>query len=83
MAKKTGTDFDVIIVGAGPAGMFCAYELSKLKQNLSTIILEKGGRRPVDDKRNNLFGLGGAGAFSDGKFDFTSKLDGQLVNYGS
>ena len=82
MAKKTGTDFDVIIVGAGPAGMFCAYELKKLKPDLRMVILERGSRRPVNDRKNNLFGLGGAGAFSDGKLDLTSKVGGQLVDGG-
>ena len=82
MVQKTGTDFDVIIVGGGPAGIFCAYELKHLKPDLNILILEKGKRRPIDDKNNNLFGWGGAGAFSDGKLDLTSKVGGQLVDGG-
>ena len=82
MVQKTGTDFDVIIVGGGPAGIFCAYELKHLKPDLNILILEKGKRRPIDDKNNNLFGWGGAGAFSDGKLALTSKVGGQLVDGG-
>ncbi len=82
MVQKTSDDFDVIIGGAGPAGIFCAYELKQLKPNLKILILEKGWRRPIDDKNNNLFGWGGAGAFSDGKLDLTSKVGGQLVDGG-
>ncbi|MBI2041452.1 MAG: FAD-dependent oxidoreductase [Candidatus Nealsonbacteria bacterium] len=79
MFQKTGAGFDVIIVGAGPAGIFCAYELKQLKPDLDILILEKGKRRPIDDKNNNLFGFGGAGAFSDGKLTLTSKTGGQLT----
>ncbi|HKL72623.1 MAG TPA: FAD-dependent oxidoreductase, partial [Candidatus Onthovivens sp.] len=35
-------NYDCIIVGAGPAGYFCAYELIKLKKNLKVLIIEKG-----------------------------------------
>lgn len=82
MAKKISNEFDVIIVGAGPAGIFCAYELNKLAPELKVLILEEGKRRQIDDKNNNLFGWGGAGAFSDGKFTLTSKTGGQLVDGG-
>src|SRR3990167_2306642 len=82
MFEKTGADFDVIVVGAGPAGIFCAYELKQLRPDLEILILEKGKRRPIDDKSNNLFGFGGAGAFSDGKLTLTSKTGGQLVDGG-
>src|SRR3989338_10136462 len=82
MAKKARADFDVIVVGAGPAGIFCAYEIKELKPDLNILILEKGGRRSIDDKKNNLFGFGGAGAFSDGKLTLTSKTGGQLVDGG-
>lgn len=82
ISKKAKTDFDVIIVGAGPAGIFSAYELNKLAPELNILILEEGKRRPIDDKHNNLFGWGGAGAFSDGKLTMTSKTGGQLVGGG-
>lgn len=76
------TELDVIIVGAGPAGIFCAYELKKLKPDLAILLLDKGERRPVNERKNNLFGWGGAGAFSDGKLTLTSKTGGQLVDGG-
>lgn len=82
MSQKKRADFDVIIVGSGPAGMFCAFELKKLNSHLEILLLDKGGRRPIDDKKNNLFGFGGAGAFSDGKLTLTSKTGGQLVERG-
>ena len=84
MARKSGTrtDFDVVIVGAGPAGIFCAYELKKLKPDSTVLLLDRGGRRPIDERENNLFGWGGAGAFSDGKLTLTSKTGGQLVDGG-
>lgn len=82
MVQESRADFDVIIVGAGPAGIFCAYELKKLKPDLAILLLDKGKRRPIDDKKNNLFGFGGAGAFSDGKLTLTSKTGGQLVERG-
>jgi len=82
MTKKTKTDFDVIIVGAGPAGIFTAYELNKGKPNLEILLLDQGRRRTIDDTKNNLFGWGGAGAFSDGKLTLTSKIGGQLVEKG-
>src|SRR3989344_1593309 len=82
MTQKIRTVFDVIIVGAGPAGILCAYELKKLKPDLEILILEKGPRRPINEKNNILFGFGGAGAFSDGKLTLTSKTGGQLVDGG-
>jgi len=82
MTRKTRVDFDVIIVGAGPAGIFAAYELKKLKPNLEILLLDTGERRAINDTKNNLFGWGGAGAFSDGKLTLTSKTGGQLVERG-
>jgi uncharacterized FAD-dependent dehydrogenase len=82
--------FDVIIVGAGPAGIFAALELSQ-RSNLKIAILEKG---PAIDKRRCLAregrgchscnpcaimsGWGGAGAFSDGKLTLSPASGGQL-----
>ncbi len=82
MAKKIKTDFDVIIVGAGPSGMFAAYELKKNRPDLEILLLDRGRRRAINDTRNNLFGFGGAGTFSDGKLTLTSKTGGQLVERG-
>ena len=38
------TEYDVIIVGAGPSGIFCAYELARQKPDLRVLMLEKGRR---------------------------------------
>lgn len=74
-----------VIIGAGPAGLFCAYSLAKM--GLKPIILERG--KPVEDRQkdiedfwqnckllsdsNVLFGEGGAGTFSDGKLNTLNK----------
>ncbi len=77
--------FDVIIVGAGPAGLFAAYYLSE-HSDLRILIIEKGKpplqrKCPIGDKGcikcrpcNILCGIGGAGLFSDGKLNFIHKL---------
>jgi len=85
--------YDVIIVGAGPAGIFSALELTK-KTDLKIIMLEKG---PDLDKRrcpaarglgcvncepcSLLSGWGGAGAFSDGKLTISTMVGGWLSEY--
>ena len=79
---------DVVIVGAGPAGLFCAYELIKNNPKLKITILEKGNlvenrfcpmnKLKTECKNCNpcniLSGYGGAGTFSDGKLNFIPKL---------
>jgi uncharacterized FAD-dependent dehydrogenase len=91
MKKK---EYDVIIIGAGPAGIFTALELTK-KNNISVLILEKGKeieRRECLMRTKNggcfhcspcaiISGWGGAGAFSDGKLNLSTEIGGQLDNY--
>lgn len=85
--------YDVIIVGAGPGGIYAAYELIKNNSNLKIVILEKGKslkqrKCPIDgDKIRScvnckacsiMSGFGGAGAFSDGKYNITNDFGGTL-----
>ena len=86
--------YDVIIVGAGPAGIFAALELSQTA-GLSILLLEKG--KDLDSRRCPIIGKelscppcspcglvsgwGGAGAFSDGKLTLSSQVGGQLDSY--
>ncbi|MCP8304478.1 MAG: FAD-dependent oxidoreductase [archaeon] len=74
--------YDVIIVGAGPAGIFAALELCE-KSDLRVLILEKGKdiSERVRSKGSILYGWGGAGAFSDGKLTFSTETGGWLKDY--
>ena len=75
--------YDVIIVGAGPAGIFAALELSK-HEGIKTVILDKGSdieKRVREVPRSLLCGWGGAGAFSDGKLTLSTEVGGQLTSY--
>lgn len=87
--------YDVIIIGAGPAGIFTALELVDRAPGLSVLILEKGKDiegRICPSKENNVQcrhcdpcsivnGWGGAGAFSDGKLTLTTEFGGWLDEY--
>ena len=74
MAKK----YDVIIVGGGPAGIFAALELSQAP-NLKVLLIEKG--KDIDKRSSLVCGLGGAGAFSDGKLTLAPQVGGRLQDY--
>lgn len=89
-------DYDVIIIGAGPGGVYSAYELQKLNKDLTVGVFEEGhelNRRkcPIDGKKikscincptcSIMSGFGGAGAFSDGKYNITNKFGGTLYEY--
>ena len=79
---------DVVIVGAGPAGLFAAYELIINNPKLKIVLLDKGflacnRHCPMNEKKipcvncnpcNIMAGFGGAGTFSDGKLNFIPKL---------
>ena len=88
--------YDVIIIGAGPGGIYTAYELKKLDQNLKIAVFEGGHplekrRCPIDGDKvktcisckscSIMSGFGGAGAFSDGKYNITNSFGGTLYEY--
>ena len=89
-------NYDVIIIGAGPGGIYTAYELIEKNNNLKVAVFEAGNelsRRhcPIDgDKIKScigckscsiMSGFGGAGAFSDGKYNITNDFGGTLYRY--
>ena len=89
-------NYDVIIIGAGPGGIFSAYELLQLNKELKIAVFEAGHsldkrRCPIDgDKVKScisckncsiMSGFGGAGAFSDGKYNITNDFGGTLHEY--
>ena len=88
--------YDVIIIGAGPGGIFSAYELTRLKPELKIAVFEAGhplSKRhcPIDGEKiktcigckscSIMSGFGGAGAFSDGKYNITNDFGGTLYEY--
>ena len=88
--------YDVIIIGAGPGGIFSAYELVKQNENLKIAIFEAGNplekrKCPIDGKKVKscigcptcaiMSGFGGAGAFSDGKYNITNAFGGTLYEH--
>lgn len=92
MANK----FDIGIVGGGPAGIFAAYELVINNPDMNIVLIEAGHdiysrRCPISDKKvpacikcnpcGIMRGFGGAGAFSDGKYNFTTQFGGWLNDY--
>ena len=88
--------YDVIIIGAGPGGIFSAYELMQRRPEWKVAVLEAGNplekrHCPIDgDKVKSCIhcktcaimnGFGGAGAFSDGKYNLTNEFGGTLYEY--
>lgn len=88
--------YDVIIVGAGPGGIYSAYELVKRNPELKVALFEAGhplNRRhcPIDGEKvkscigckscSIMSGFGGAGAFSDGKYNITNDFGGTLYEH--
>jgi uncharacterized FAD-dependent dehydrogenase len=68
------TKYDVIIVGAGPAGMFATYELIKKSPKLKIALIDMGDKVKKRSPKDVMSGVGGAGTFSDGKLHFTAVL---------
>ena len=88
--------YDVIIIGAGPGGIFAAYELMKKKPDCKIAVFEEGyplekRKCPIDGEKvkscinckrcSIMCGFGGAGAFSDGKYNITNDFGGTLFEY--
>ncbi len=97
-------NYDVVVVGAGPAGIFASYELIEKNPNLKVILIDKGldiysRKCPILEKKiqkcpvnregvsgchpacSITNGFGGAGAYSDGKFNITSEFGGWMTEY--
>ena len=85
--------YDVIIIGAGPGGIFSAYEFAAKRPDLKIAVFETGHalserKCPIDGKKITscikcktcaiMSGFGGAGAFSDGKYNITNDFGGTL-----
>ncbi|MBU2617377.1 MAG: NAD(P)/FAD-dependent oxidoreductase [Euryarchaeota archaeon] len=68
----------VIIVGAGPAGLFAALELM---DKADVLVIEKG--KNIDERSNEIQGVGGAGGISDGKLNLHPKIGGDLTEFVS
>ena len=89
-------NYDVIIIGAGPGGIFAAYELMEKKPDLKIAVFEAGHalhkrKCPIDGEKiktcigckscSIMSGFGGAGAFSDGKYNITNDFGGTLYEH--
>ena len=85
--------YDVVIIGAGPGGIFSAYEFALKRPDLKVAVFESGNplekrHCPIDGKKVKsclncptcaiMNGFGGAGAFSDGKYNITNDFGGTL-----
>lgn len=89
--SSNSSNYDVIIIGAGPSGIFCAYELIQKKPDLKILMIEKGRRienRTCPKRTTKVCvgckpcsittGFAGAGAFSDGKLSLSPDVGGNL-----
>lgn len=89
-------EYDVIIIGAGPGGIYAAYELVQNRSDLRVAVFEAGHTLekrccPIDGEKikscigcktcSIMSGFGGAGAFSDGKYNITNDFGGTLYEY--
>ena len=94
--ESIAVNYDVIIVGAGPGGIFAAYELMQRRPELKVAVFEAGHALekrhcPIDGEKikscigckscSIMSGFGGAGAFSDGKYNITNDFGGTLHEY--
>jgi uncharacterized FAD-dependent dehydrogenase len=86
--------YDVIIVGAGPAGIFTALELTEKRPDANVLLIDSGlhiNRRTCPARKmrkcvncqpcNIMSGWSGAGAFSDGKLSLSEDVGGNIVEY--
>ena len=88
--------YDIIIVGAGAAGVFASYELTKIANNAGVLMLDKGAglearKCPIKEGKTDscircdpchiMNGYGGAGTLSDGKYNITTAFGGDLSVY--
>ncbi|WP_099321253.1 NAD(P)/FAD-dependent oxidoreductase [Anaerococcus sp. Marseille-P3625] len=89
-------DYDVIAIGAGAAGAFMAYEFKKLNTDKKILVIDEGravSNRtcPITEGKvdhcigckpcNIMYGFGGAGTLSDGKYNITTNFGGDLHQY--
>ena len=89
-------NYDVIIIGAGPGGIYSAYEITRKAPKLKVAVFEAGHtlkkrKCPIDgdkvkscincDTCSIMCGFGGAGAFSDGKYNITNDFGGTLYEH--
>ncbi len=94
--KKSNERYDIAIIGSGTSGIFAGYELTKQNPELKIVMIEQGNdieKRVCPMIRNKtgdctkcktcsiMRGFGGAGAFSDGKYNFTTEFGGWLNEY--
>lgn len=89
-------EYDVIIVGAGAGGSFAAFEFTKLKTEKKVLVIDAGRKVknrtcPITEGKvdhcinckpcNIMYGFGGAGTLSDGKYNITTNFGGDLHQY--